>query len=431
MNALVLGGAVAGTAAVSLLERLDAEITIFDERPEAVAPFETSAHRTASGAWDAALLDNIDVVIASPGFAPGAAAVVAADEAGLPVWNEVELALQQMTCPIVAVTGTNGKTTVVELTTAMLKASGMVATAAGNIGHAISNVALDEWDAVVLEMSSFQLARTESLRPRVAVLLNLAPDHLDWHGTFEHYATSKARIFQHLGVEDVLVYDADDAGASALVDGAPGRHVPVSGSRRSGDGFGVEGDALVVPGSSIDLDRLQVTDVPYRMDLAAAAVAASELGATREAVESVMVNFSPGVHRRSVVGTWDEITWVNDSKATNPHAALAAIDAYENVVLIAGGQNKGLDLSPIAAAPNVRHYIVLGEAANEMLTAIGDRPATRVASIEEAIQIAEDLAIPGDTVLLSPGATSWDMFGSYKERGDLFTRLVLERKEQR
>ena len=322
-----------------------------------------------------------------------------------------------MTCPIVAVTGTNGKTTVVELTTAMLDAAGIHVTAAGNIGQAISEVALGDWDAVVLELSSFQLARTESLRPRVAVVLNVAPDHLDWHGSYDAYRKAKARIFEHLGQDDLLVFDADDAGASALVATADGTLTPVSGTRVPVGGYGVRDGFLVVPGQEISLDAVSAKDPSYRMDLVAAAVAAATLGATPEAVAAVITGFEPSVHRRSLVGSWDDVAWINDSKATNPHSALAAIASYPSVVLIAGGRNKGLDLSPLATASNVRFLVAIGEAADELLENSGDRPAARAQSMDEAVEVAGGVARAGDTVLLSPGCASFDMFSWYGRAG--------------
>ncbi len=429
MKALVLGGAVSGIAAVHLLKQLDGEVIVYDERRSAVEKLAAAERvEVSAGEWDDALLDDVDVVVASPGFAPDSAPIRAAEAAGVPVWNEVELALRQIDADIVAVTGTNGKTTVVELTTAMLREAGMVVTAAGNIGNALSDVALDEWDVIVLEVSSFQLARIESLRPRVAVVLNVAPDHLDWHGDLESYRAAKARIFRRLRSKDTLVFDTDDPGASSLVADAPGTLVPVSGSRVPEGGFGVSAESLVLPTGEVPLDTVPVEDATYRMDLVAAAVAAARLGADHEAISAVIEDFEPSAHRRTVVGEWKGVRWVDDSKATNPHSALAAIASYPSVVLIAGGRNKGLDLRPIATAPTLRFLIAIGESADELLEA-ATGPARRAESMEHAIEIAADVASEDDTVLLSPGCASFDMFSSYGERGDVFTRLVRQRME--
>ena len=429
MRALVLGGAVSGRAAIGLLDQLEDEYIVYDERVVAVEALASEGVTVASGAWDPALLEDVDVVVASPGFAPTSAPVVAADDAGVPVWNEVELALRQLDCPIVAVTGTNGKTTVVELITAMLDRAGLNVAAAGNIGRAVSTIALGAWDAIVLEVSSFQLARIESLQPRVAVVLNVASDHLDWHGTLEEYRAAKARIFRRLTEDDVLVYDSDDPGASSLVSDAPGRLIPVSGEEIPNGGFGVGNETLVIPGGEIPLDDVPVNDAPFRMDLVAAAVSASVLGADFESIAGVIRAFQTSSHRRALVGEWNGVAWINDSKATNAHSAVAAIRSYRSVVLIAGGRNKGLDLSPLATSPSVRFMIAIGESADELLDARGEQPAVRAESIDQAVALADEVATDGDTVLLSPGCASFDMFTDYRERGDVFTRLVRRRME--
>lgn len=429
MKALVLGGAVSGRAAIGLLDRLDAEYIVYDQHPAAVEDLATEGVEVATGDWDPALLEAIDVVVASPGFAPSSPPIVSAGLAGVPIWNEVELALRHLDCPIIAVTGTNGKTTVVELITAMLERAGLAVAAAGNIGRPLSEVALQKWDAVVLELSSFQLARIDSLEPRVAVVLNVAPDHLDWHGSFEHYRASKARIFANLADHDLLIYDFDDEGASSLVVDAPGRKTPVSGVRIPSGGFGIGPHSAVLAGGEIPLDDLPVDDPSYRMDLVASAVAAFELGADFASIAGVFRAFETSAHRRTVVGVWNGVVWINDSKATNPHSAVAAIRSYPSVVLIAGGRNKGLDLSPLATASNVRVMVAIGESAAELLAARGDLPARRAGSLEQAIGVADAESVEGDTVLLSPGCASFDMFENYRERGDAFTRIVRRRHQ--
>ena len=181
---------------------------------------------------------------------------------------------------------------------------------------------------------------------------------------------------------------------------------------------------MVLPGGSIPLDEIPVMDPAYRVNLTAAAVAAMEMGADLEAVARVMGRFRHRRHRRKVVGEWDGVTWVDDSKATNPHAALAAIRCYPSVVLIAGGRNKGLDLAPLVAPPNVRFLIAIGESGPELLSRASGRPASLAGSMEQAVTMAGERAVEGDTVLLSPGCSSLDMFRSYEERGTVFGRLV-------
>jgi UDP-N-acetylmuramoylalanine--D-glutamate ligase len=254
------------------------------------------------------------------------------------------------------------------------------------------------------------------------VLLNVAPDHLDWHGGYEPYLEAKARIYENQGPGDLLVYDIDDPGATRAVQGATSRLVPVSGHRRPEDGAGPEGGELCIGDLAVDMSSLATDDPAYLADLAAAGLVALDLGADPDAVATVIGEFTPGRHRREVIGTWDGVTWVNDSKATNPHAALAAIRAYPSVILIAGGRNKDLEVAPIAVEPAVRHVIALGEEGPAILATA--REGTAVADMAEAVEVADRLAQAGDTVLLAPGCASFDMYDSYGQRGDDFAALV-------
>jgi UDP-N-acetylmuramoylalanine--D-glutamate ligase len=423
---LVLGAGVSGLAAMRLLTSLGDIVSIYDARSADDAGSGVLRH---VGQWSDELLDGVDLVVTSPGFAPTAEPIVAARRRAVPVWGEIELAIRHLDAPVVAITGTNGKTTVTEMTSAMLTAAGKVAPAVGNIGMAPSALAGTQIDVLVMEVSSFQLYYTESLCPRVAVVLNVAPDHLDWHGSYEHYAAAKAKIFINQGPDDVVIYDADDPGAADLVASAPGRTVGVAADRLPAGGAGREGDGLIVPTGRIPISALAVDDPIFRVDLAAAAVAAAEMGADHPSIVEVATTFIPGVHRRTVVGRWDDVTWVNDSKASNPHAAVAAVAAYPSVVLIAGGRNKGLDLSGLVIAPSVRHVLAIGEAATDLLAVATHTPVEAMSSMAEAVRRAAEIARPGDTVLLSPGCASFDMFTSYGERGDVFTSEVHKLRE--
>lgn len=426
MRALVLGAAVSGRAACALLEREGAEYAVYDERPAALSPLEAEGKETLSGEWRPEWLTGVDLVVASPGFAPHSPPLRSAARAGTETVSELELAVRKLSCPLAAVTGTNGKTTVVEQAAAMLEGAGIKAAAAGNSGRAAGDAALCEWDALVLEASSFQLQYADSLAPRAAAVLNVAPDHLDWHGTMTGYRAAKAKIFARLGDGDPLIYDRDDPGARSLVEGAPGAAAPVAGRDGAGDGWGRAGDRLLLPGGEMSLHRVPVDDPAFLTDLTAAAVVAHRLGADHESIARVIRRFRPGAHRRQKAGSAYGVDWVNDSKATNPHAAAAAAAAYPSVVLIAGGRNKGLDMRPLTAVPTVRFLIAVGEAAGELLSHSRPGAAAAAGSLEEAVETAARTAVPGDTVLLSPGCASFDMFGSYQERGEAFLRLVVK-----
>lgn len=426
MRVLVLGAAVSGRAAIRLLEASGHEVVVHDADPAAVADLDPG--RARGGEWDPDLLNGVELVVSSPGVPEHAPPLRDARAGGVPVWSELELAFRHLEAPLAAVTATNGKTTITRIAAEMLCGSGLRAAAVGNIGEPLSGAVGGEWDALVVEASSFQLRFIDAFHPRAAVLLNVAPDHLDWHGGFDAYLRAKAMIYHNQGPGDLLVYDMDDDGATRAVAGAPSRLVPVSGLRRPESGAGPEGGKLWISDDvTVDLAGLQTEDPSHLADLAAAGLVALEMGAVPSAIAEAIGGFSPGRHRREVVGVWDGVTWINDSKATNPHAALAAVRAYDSVVLIAGGRNKDLEVAPIAAEPNVRHVIGIGEEGPAVLAAA--RVGCAADDMAEAVAIADRVARPGDTVLLAPGCASFDMYGSYGERGDDFAARVRARKE--
>lgn len=424
MRILVLGSGVSGRAAAGLARRRGHAVTVYDEAEPDLAGLLELGVGVVSGGWDGILLDGVDVVVASPGFSERSLPLVETLEAGVPIWSEIEFAWRALDGrPVVAVTGTNGKTTVTSLTAEMLTASGITAVAAGNIGTAFSDIVEDDWEVAVVEVSSFQLRFIDRFHPRAAAILNIAADHLDWHGSVESYVAAKARIFERQEPNDLLVYDADDPGASAVVTRAASVLHPVSARRIPPGGSGVAEGELHIPGVSVPLDELGSIDPAHVVDLAVGAVLALDQGADVGAVAQILRDFRPGSHRRTPVRTIAGVVYVDDSKATNPHAALAAIDAYESVVLIAGGLAKGLDLKPLARMPNVKAVVGMGTAGPDLVAAAGDR-GHLAASMSEAVQKAASLAAPGDTVLLAPGAASFDQFRSYSERGEAFAAAV-------
>jgi len=420
MRVLVLGAAISGIAAARLAASRGDDVMIYDRR------HVTSDEITIRcGDWSPRFLDEIDLVVTSPGFPEHVGAIPDVLTLGMPLVSEMEYAVAVMDLPFAAVTGTNGKTTVTSAAAEMLRASGKDAIAAGNIGNALSTVALDPPEMLVIEASSFQLRFIDNFHPAAAAILNIAPDHLDWHDNMGEYVAAKQRIFENQTGDDILVFDVDDPGASEAVELAPARLIPVSGKALPDGGSGALGNELLIAGKRYprpDLDRA------FTMDLVAAGELAAHLGATPNGIGNTIAAFRPGEHRRTVVGTWDGVTWVNDSKATNPHAAIASVEAFRSVVLIAGGRNKGLDLAPIVAVPGIRKVIGMGEAAAELAAATDPDRFIGAVDLAEAIAIADDIAGPGDTVLLAPGCASFDMFESYAARGREFSRLVLAKK---
>jgi UDP-N-acetylmuramoylalanine--D-glutamate ligase len=421
---LVIGAAASGSAAARLGRRVGHAVTIYDQNSRVGGSLVGEGIAVVTGRWDPDLLVGIDLMVTSPGVPLRAAAITDAREAGVQVWSEIEFASRHIDAPLLAVTGTNGKTTVTEASAAMLAASGKATAAVGNIGVPLSTIVGEEYDVIVVEVSSFQLELTEAFHPRTAVLLNIAPDHLDWHPSYPAYVAAKARIFANQEASDLLVYDADDPGVVPVVARAPGRRHPVSGKSRPAGGSGPAAGSLHLPGLTVPLGSLTSSDPVLVVDLAAAAVAALDAGAGIDAVAEICRRFRPGSHRREIVAEVNGISYVDDSKATNPHAALASIESFPSVVLIAGGLDKGLDVTPLATAANVRFVVAIGTAAERLAQAAGPDRARLAESMDEAVAVATDHATAGDTVLLAPGCASFDMFDDYAARGAAFANAV-------
>lgn len=415
----VLGGAVSGAAAARLGVRLGYDVTVYDRDPAVLEGLDIDVH-TVAGEWHSDMLDDANLIVASPGIPPTAPPVLDAATREAPLVSELEFGSRHLEAPYVAVTGTNGKTTVTEATAAMMAADGLRACAAGNVGLAVSDIALDPWDAVAVEASSFQLRFIDRFHPKASAILNVAPDHLDWHGGFAQYLAAKTRIAENQTADEPLVYDPDDDVVAGAIGNLAAQPTPVSGRRRPETGNGPLDGNLWISGNAYPIPKL---DPVWLYDLTVAATLAAAVGVGPLGIRSVLEHFEPGRHRREIVGVGNGVTWVNDSKATNPHAAVAAIEAYDSVVLIAGGRNKDLDLAPLTSLPNVRHVFAMGEAAGDLAAAGGDL-VTVVEGIEQAVRRSHAIAGPGDTVLLAPGCASFDMFTDYAERGDVFTSLV-------
>ena len=420
---LILGAGISGMGAARLASSKGMAVTIYDERSPAEV---TGDFGLAAGAWDPVLLEGIDLVVTSPGFPERSIPVVETLERGLPIWSEIEFAARNIDVPLVAITGTNGKTSVTEATAAMLDASGLDAPATGNIGAPLSDFTGGGHDVIVVEVSSFQLRFTETFHPTAAAITNVALDHLDWHGSAHAYREAKARIFANQTTRDLLVYDIDDEGATKLAADAPSELFPVSGTRLPEGGGGLDNGTLRVGDVAVDVADLASDDPTHLVDLACAAALARKVGGTPDGVARGAISYRPGAHRRSVVGEWDGVVWVDDSKATNPHAALASIRAHDSVILIAGGLAKGIDLTPLAGEGNVSMLIGIGEAGPSLADSAGER-GRLAGTLEIAIEMAANAAQPGDTVLLAPGCASFDQFASYGARGDRFIELVKER----
>jgi UDP-N-acetylmuramoylalanine--D-glutamate ligase len=426
-RAVVVGAGVAGTGAARVLSSEGAEVLVTETRPleelDSLAELEALGVEIRAGGHDPRHLDDASLVVVGPGVPPDADPVRWARERGVPVWGEMELGARLASRHYLAVTGTNGKTTVTSMLEGCLRSAGLDALACGNIGRPFPEAAVEDHDVLVVEVSSFQLALQESFHPSISVLLNVAPDHLDWHGSYDAYVAAKRNIFARQSGTDIHIGNRDDPAAAALSADAPCEvRWFRSGEPAEGE-VGYEGYELVARVDGVHpLGRVDARSAGSRENAAAVAAAALAYGAEPAAVAAALTSFRPAAHRGEVVATVEGVRFVDNSKATNVHAAAAAIDAAGSAVLIAGGRAKGVDLSPLREhAETLRAVIAIGEAALELVRVFdGAVPVSTAVSIEDAVRDAFAAASPGDTVLLAPACASWDQFRSYTDRGDRF-----------
>jgi UDP-N-acetylmuramoylalanine--D-glutamate ligase len=418
---LLLGASLRGLGDVA--DTIAAEghdLVLFDQESAIDPPAGQGSVTVVDPPWSPGYLAGVDRVVTSPWFSAIKPPLSDAIDEGIDVVTEAGFGLEHLSIDYAAVTGTNGKTTVTEVATAMLVASGVRAIAAGNIGTPVSGLTDEDADVAVLELSSYQLLFMGEFTPTAAALLNIAQDHLDWHGTVDAYVAAKAAIFAGMDDSAVLAYNIDDPTVVEVVSDARCTLVPCSGVRLPDGGNGVDAGDIVING---DRYTTNTTDPSYLFDLVAAATISFALGATHTGVAEVLESFTQGAHRRQIIAVVDGVTWVDDSKATNPHATVAAADAFTDVILLAGGQNKDLDLSILTDLPSVRALIAFGEAGPQ-IAAVSLCDIDVVPSMADAISKAAEIATKGDTVLLAPGCASFDEFTSYAHRGEAFARLV-------
>lgn len=431
-RALVLGLGSTGLSTARYLSRHGALVRVADTRAE--PPQQDALARALPdvpierGPFTSATFDGAELIAISPGIAKHEPVIEEAVAAGAELVGDVELFARALPPQqkVLAITGTNGKTTVTTLVDRILRAAGIASAAAGNIGRPLLDAAGDDVDVIVAEVSSFQLTFiSDAFAPDVAVLLNVAEDHVDWHGSVHAYAQAKAELFRHQGASGLLVVNRDDPVALGLARDAPGRITRFGLGVPAPDDFGVRGADLVGPPGV--LGAVPASGAPHDIANAlAAAAAALAVGADVDAVARTLDGFTGLAHRVQLVGEHDGVRWYDDSKATNPHATASALAGFEHAVLIAGGRNKGLDLGGLRIhAAQLRAVVAIGEAASEVEAAFADAvPVTRAGSMRDAVRAAAAHALPGDAVVLSPACASFDWYESYAARGDDFAREV-------
>jgi UDP-N-acetylmuramoylalanine--D-glutamate ligase len=443
---VVVGLARSGLAAARFLKENGARITITDRAAETeLGPFVEQARvldvDLELGGHRPATFRSADLVVVSPGVPHNLPAFQPARDRGIELIGEMELASRFIKKPIVAVTGTNGKTTVTELVGRMLTASGKTVFVGGNIGNPLVEIAGKDagLDVIVVEVSSFQLDTIAAFRAHVAVLLNISPDHLDRYADFDAYGRSKTRIFENQGPSDFAISPEDDPRVEKHLRGISGRRLsfsnrPANGGQQAPAAIITPSQiAVTIPGmveGALNLQRTGLTGPHNRENIAAAGLAALAAGGTLEGVQSALDAFRGLPHRIETVRTLQGIRFVNDSKATNVDAVTRALECFDGpVVLIMGGRNKGYDFAALRepVRHRVKKLIAIGEAGDEILTALGRAPnqgAEKAADLQQAVRRAYDSAASGDTVLLSPACASFDMFTSYAERGERFRQFV-------
>lgn len=439
---VVAGGGRSGLAAAELLLARGARVTLSDvKEPEGASQLRDRGATIDIGPHRADLFASADLLVLSPGVAADQEAVEAARRAGVPVIGEIELASRWLEGRVVAITGTKGKSTTTTLTARMLREAGLDATAGGNLGTALSTQVAESRSGTthVVEVSSFQLETTDTFHPWVAVLLNLSPDHLDRHPTFDAYAAAKARVFANQTAEDWAVVNADDEPAMNLAQGGKARRFDFALDAHLSDGVTVKDGDIVRRdgGKTAPLVPLSSVKLPGRHllgDVLAATAVGCVAGVPPAAMRRAVEGFTGLPHALERVADIDGVAFVNDSKATNIASARRAIESFAGgVVAIMGGRFKGGDFGDLRDIVRDRAtaVVAIGEAAPLIQQSLGDDVPVRLAgSMADAVGAAFALAKPGGVVLLAPACSSFDMFKDYADRGERFRQAVKELRER-
>ena len=463
LRILVAGLGISGFAAADALSERGAIVTavsadatpVISERARILEILDVDVRLGSEHLLD--VPQDTELIVTSPGFRPDHPMLLEAASRGIPVWGEVELAwrmrAQSGAAPWITITGTNGKTTTVNMLASILRASGLRAASAGNVGTPLLEAVLhpEPYDVLAVELSSFQLHWQRSVTPLASVCLNLAPDHLDWHGSLEQYRVAKAKVYQ--GTQIACVYNVEDPATEEMVRQAE----VVDGCRAIGFTLGIPALSMVGLVDGVLADRAFVEqrrtsavelatvadlqgDAPsvaphYVANALAAAALARAYGVGPLAVRDGLRSFVPDPHRIADVATVDGVRFIDDSKATNAHAAGASLAAFDHVVWIAGGLFKGADVDALvqSVAGRLRGVVLIGAERARIAEALArhapdvpvvDVPTTDTGVMDLVVARAGELAKPGDVVLLAPAAASFDMFASYGARGDAFAQAV-------
>lgn len=437
-TAVVYGIGVAGEATARAFARRGHRVRIGDDAPSAAhldlaRDIGADVVTIESSSAIAAALDGADVLVPAPGIPPRHRLIEAARAEGVAVRSEIDIAYEWEQTraggprPVLAVTGTDGKTTTTMMTGAMLRAAGRTVAEVGNTERPFIDALDDDVEVFVVECSSFRLEFTEVFRAEAATCLNIAHDHIDWHGSFESYAASKAKLWSNARSGDVAIVPAADDLVRSTLSGFPGRVVTFGTPTAD---YRIDSGRMSSPhGLIIEAERMRRSMPHDLFDAMAAAALVLESGlAGADNVARALEVFEPAPHRLQHLGRVAGHDWYDDSKATSPHAALNAIRAFDRLVLIAGGRNKDLALEEMASEPSrLAAAVVIGESAERLASALEEAcPVRRADTMDAAVRLALDAAPAGVPIVLSPGCTSYDWYRNYGERGDDFQRCVRE-----
>lgn len=435
-NAVVLGLGHSGEAAAILLQEEGAAVTVCEslDNPglrEKAAALAARGVRVLLGASADTDPSDYDVAVISPGIDPAVPLVKNVLAKGIPMIGELELAFAECSCPAVAITGTNGKTTTTELTTALLRGCGVRTMAGGNIGLPFATAVRSshELDLMVLEVSSFQLETVRSFRPHVAAWLNFSPNHLDRYPGMAEYRDAKLRIFENQTGEDFVV-----ANALSELPRLPARKITFSAATSDAD-FTLRGTEIYFRGERVlDQSETRLRGIHNAENLMAALAIGYALDVDFDRMAGAIGDYSAPAHRCEFVRDLDGVRWLNDSKATNLDAMEKAILSQDRpIILVAGGKDKGFEFDDIAplVRERARSAVLIGEMKDRIAASWPGVDCTPAGSLEEAVEAALRLARPGDVVLFSPGTSSFDMFRNYGERGNLFKTIVQQLAPQK
>lgn len=450
MRALVVGLGRSGVAATKLLVKKGVKVTVTDEKNKSDLKDELDLLKGVD--FEAELGKHVlktfteqDFIVVSPGVRLDIKPLQQAEKSKIPIMSEIELASHFITEPIIAVTGTNGKTTTSSLIAEMIQVGGKSVFLGGNIGTPLSDYVgrREKADWVVVEVSSFQLDTCSTFKPHIAVFLNLAPDHLDRYASYDDYVNAKFKLKDNMTEEDHLVVNLRDAKLmSTLSRVRPKMLCFTSDSMEQIPAMYLEKfqGAYLNPATTIHLKASRWKEHTFpvetallrglhnRENMIAAMLAAKLAGISNEAIQKVLTTFKPLPHRMEFVAKKNQVFFYNDSKGTNVHSLLRSLESFdEPVILIAGGRDKGEDYAALGPAIrlHVKNLILVGEAKEKINRAIGDFSETfLVGTFEEAVYLAYQKSRSGDVILLSPGCASQDMFKNYEERGDYYKRIV-------